>query len=370
MLITLSKIILCMKVLVIRFRQMGDAVLATSLLNSIRASFPHAEIHFVLNSNLKSLFEGHPAIDKIISFDSETRHSPLKYISKIFSLMVRERYDAIIDLRSTPNCLPFTIFSPFSKLRIGVDKPYTRLFFNRGIKFPDPLEDVVTHNLRFLAPLAKYGKLKQLRDFTLHITDEEKEEFRNYMIGEGIDFSRPILLCGVVSKLSHKCWPMDYMKDVISRILSDFPQWQLVFNYAPGNEESQARLLYTELGAPQNIFIDINASSMRKLVALAALSTAYFGNEGGARHISQAVGTPSCVVVSPDVHASNWIINNSVEALSISVNECREDLSVDSYSSLSYMERYKLISPAHVFGILTPFLNRLEQTFSFCSGEE
>lgn len=50
-----------MKILVIRFRQMGDAVLATALLNSIRRSFPDAEIHFVLNSQLADLFAGHPS---------------------------------------------------------------------------------------------------------------------------------------------------------------------------------------------------------------------------------------------------------------------------------------------------------------------
>ena len=60
-----------MKILVIRFRQMGDAVLATALLNSIRRSFPDAEIHFVLNSQLADLFAGHPSVDRVISFTPE-----------------------------------------------------------------------------------------------------------------------------------------------------------------------------------------------------------------------------------------------------------------------------------------------------------
>ena len=59
----------CKRVLVVRFRQMGDAILATPLLNTIRQSFPDAEIDFVLNEKIAPLFEGHPAIHRIISFN-------------------------------------------------------------------------------------------------------------------------------------------------------------------------------------------------------------------------------------------------------------------------------------------------------------
>ena len=63
-----------MKFLVIRFRQMGDAVLATALLNSIRRSFPDAGIHFVLIiSQLADLFAGHPSVDRVIPFTPEVR---------------------------------------------------------------------------------------------------------------------------------------------------------------------------------------------------------------------------------------------------------------------------------------------------------
>ena len=61
-------------ILVIRFRQMGDAIVATPLLSSLRQTFPEAQIHFVLNDRIAPLFEGHPAIDRIITFTNEERH--------------------------------------------------------------------------------------------------------------------------------------------------------------------------------------------------------------------------------------------------------------------------------------------------------
>ena len=47
-----------MKILVIRFRQMGDAILATPLLSTLRANFPDAQIDFVLNERIAPLFKG------------------------------------------------------------------------------------------------------------------------------------------------------------------------------------------------------------------------------------------------------------------------------------------------------------------------
>ena len=315
-----------MKFLVIRFRQMGDAVLATALLNSIRRSFPDAEIHFVLNSQLADLFAGHPSVDRVISFTPEVRHSPLRYLWKILKLMVSERYDAVIDMRSTPNCLPFSLFAPFARLRVGLRKGYTRFVMNRCIPVGDASVDVVTH----------------------------------------IDLSRPILLCGVVTKLAHKSWPMENMRKVMEAVVREFPQWQIVFNYAPGYEEEAARRLYVDLGSPASVYINVRASSMRELVALASLSTAYFGNEGGARHIAQAVGTPSLVIVSPDVRKSNWIISNSVEALAIDAadaltasNPSSPDTTIESrLSTMSYEARYALIAPDLVLSRLRPFLFR------------
>ena len=57
-----------MKILVVRFRQMGDAILATPLLSTLRANYPDAQIDFVLNERIAPLFEGHPAISRVITF--------------------------------------------------------------------------------------------------------------------------------------------------------------------------------------------------------------------------------------------------------------------------------------------------------------
>ena len=68
--------------------------------------------------------------------------------------MVRDtRYDVIIDMRSTINTLPFTLFSLRSKYRIGIRKPYTYGIMNYCFEGCESHESMISHNLRLTEPL-------------------------------------------------------------------------------------------------------------------------------------------------------------------------------------------------------------------------
>lgn len=295
-----------MNILVIRFRQMGDAIVATPLLSSLRASFPQAHIHFVLNDRIAPLFEGHPAIDRIITFTNEERHQTMTYLRKIWRIVHETHYDVIIDMRSTVNTLLFPFFSLGSKYRIGTSKSYSRFVLNHRIPGAKATESMVDHNLKLMEPLKELNELTYVRQLSLAITDEEKEDFRRYMESKGVDFYRPVMLAGVTAKLEDKTWKESFMIETIRRICNEWPDLQVVFNFAPGKEAENARRIYEAVGNP-NIFINIDAPSMRKLAAMLSLSTIYFGNEGGARHIAEAVGTPSYVICSPSANKATWI---------------------------------------------------------------
>ena len=298
-----------MKILVVRFRQMGDAILATPMLSTLKKSFPDAEIDFVLNERIAPLFEGHPAIHRLITFSDDERHSFLTYIRKVWHIVHHSRYDVIIDMRSTVNTMLFALFSLRSKWRIGIRKPYTWGVFNHRIEGCEDDESMITHNLKLVEPLKPSVTDRNL---SLSITEQEKADFRAYMQQEGIDFSRPVMLVGVTAKLENKTWPEDRMTETLRRFIDTFPEWQLIFNYAPGREAENAQRIYSNLskatgrrdsGNP----LAIQAHSPRQLAAMAANCTAYFGNEGGGRHIVHAMGRPSLVICSPFASKTTWL---------------------------------------------------------------
>ena len=316
-----------MKILVIRFRQMGDAILATPLLSTLRANYPDAQIDFILNERIAPLFEGHPAISRIIPFSDQERHSVLTYIRKVWRTVHLTHYDAVIDMRSTVNTMLFALFSLRSRWRVGIRKPYTWGAFNHRFEGCEDDESMIDHNLKLALPLLMEGARKD-RNLSLAITEKEQQNFRQYMEQQGIDFRRPVILVGVTAKLAHKTWAEDKMTEVLCRFIAACPQWQLIFNYAPGQEAENARRIFSNIADKvdvSSVFLNIEAKSPRQLAAMAANCTAYFGNEGGARHIVHAMGRPSLVICSPGASKTTWLPQDT-DILAIGIDAPSYDL--------------------------------------------
>ena len=338
---------------------MGDAILATSLLGTLRRTFPEAEIHFVLNSRIAPLFEGHPAIDRIITFTDDERHHVRVYISKVWQVVHATHYDAIIDMRSTVNTMLFALLSPRTPLRIGLRKPYTWIAFNHRIERNTAHRSIVDHDITFAQPLSCLRQIDEVHEFTLHITPDELSAYGQYLTSEGVDTTRPLMVANVTAKLANKVWAEDRMSEVVRRFIEQFPDWQIVFNYAPGQEEANAHRMYEALGSPRQVLIDVGARSPRQLVALGHYATLFFGNEGGARHIMQAAGCPSLVVCAPENDRRVWIPTTAVEAVGIAPADI---MPPDKLATMTRGEQYDLITVDTVWPKLRDMAHRLSDT--------
>ena len=344
-----------MNILVVRFRQMGDAILATSLLNTLRHNFPEAQIHFVLNEKIAPLFQGHPSIDRIITFSEEERHHFVHYLKRVWQIVHQTHYDVVIDMRSTANTMLFARFSPHTPYRIGVKKRYTRLAFNHMIP-PCGKKSMVEHDVSFAEPLNAIKPIEPVKEFSLHITDKEKDDFGAYLQQQGINLSKPVMLANVTAQLASKVWDEDRMVWVLQQFMKEFPHYQIIFNYAPGPEAENALRVYEKLGCPLNVFIDVQARSSRELVAMGYFMTLFFGNEGGARHIMHATGCPSLVICAPGNNKSVWLPQNSVPAEGIAATDLATPAEL---AKMNKQQQYNLITQELVWEKLKDFTQRL-----------
>ena len=355
-----------MNILVVRFRQMGDAILATSLLNTLRHNFPEAQIHFVLNEKIAPLFQGRPSIDKIITFAEEERHNFVHYLKRVWEIVHHTHYDVIIDMRSTANTMLFARFSPHTPYRIGVKKSYTRLAFNHMIP-PCGKKSMVEHDVSFSSPLNAIKPIEPVKEFSLHITEEEKEAFGAYLRQQGINLKKPIMLANVTAKLASKVWDEDRMVWVLQQFMQEYPNYQIIFNYAPGQEAENALRVYKKLGCPLKVFIDVQARSSRELVAMGYYISLFFGNEGGARHIMHATGCPSFVICAPANSKTVWIPQNSIPAEGISPADLATSAEL---AKMNNEQQYALISQEEVWNRLKDFIRRTQDNSQPKSGKD
>lgn len=340
-----------MNILVIRFRQMGDAILATPLFNTLRATFPDARIDLVLNERIAPLFEGHPSLNHIYTFTEEERHSLPTYLCKVWRTVHAVKYDVIIDMRSTINTQVFALFSITTPYRIGLSKTYTKIISNRIVR-SCRTGSMVDHNLDLAKPLASIRPLTIDRRITLPIRQEEVEAMRNYLGSMGVDFGKKLVMMGVTAKLNYKVWDEKRMTGIIDRFTAQYPNAQIIFNYAPGQEEENSRRIYRNLKDNSRVLIDIQAKSPRELHAMAHLIDFYFGNEGGARHIVHAAGKPSFVICSPGSLKSIWIPQDNVPAGGISAGDIADT------TGMTAAEMYDSITQESVWEHLCLFIHQ------------
>jgi ADP-heptose:LPS heptosyltransferase len=341
------------KILIIRFRRIGDSVLSTVICSSLKKTFPDAQIDYVLNENIGSLYDNHPDIDHVITFSNEENHQIFKYMQKVWCIMRTNKYDVIIDTRSTVKTLFFSLFSLCTPFRIGTKKIYNVLLHNYRIdNHLDNSTNMVQHNLMLLKPLEKIAEVKYISIFKLYVTEKEKETFHAYMEQQGLDFSRPVILTTVSARLEYKIWNKERMKTVLRKMIDKY-NVQLIFNYT-GNEEAFAANMHKEMNFDKHIFTNIRAKNLRELCALTSNCDLFFGNEGGPRHIAQAFNIPSYAIFPPDILKSIWLPTSGKRYQGISPDDY---YSKEAQKNMEYLQRFNLITINMVWNELDQFLS-------------
>src|SRR6188508_3212933 len=85
------------KILVIQTAFIGDAILATALLESIHHSLPEASIDILVRKGNESLFQQHPFLNQVLIWDK--KQSKYKNLFVLLSTIRASKYDLVINLQ-------------------------------------------------------------------------------------------------------------------------------------------------------------------------------------------------------------------------------------------------------------------------------
>ncbi|MEN9917824.1 MAG: hypothetical protein RL662_260, partial [Bacteroidota bacterium] len=223
--------------------------------------------------------------------------------------------------------------------------------------YPDGKRDNVDLTLDLLNPLCKSYSIIKDAEFKIYSSEEEKNKIKAYLLSEGLDLDKPILICAVTARIESKVWSKQKMQEILQRVIDKYPNVQLVFNYGGEREKASATDIYNEMNKPSSIFIDVEAKSLEELRALLAISSFFFGNEGGPRHIAQAVGTPSFAIYPPNVNKTTWLPNPNTYNQGIELADINETAA--SNKQLTFEQKLDLIDVDSVWKQLDKMLGKI-----------
>jgi heptosyltransferase-2 len=114
------------KILVIQTAFIGDAVLATGILEKLHLTYPDAAIDFMVRKGNESLFINHPFLNNVIIWDKAK--SKYKHLFELLKQIRATKYDVVVNVQRFAATGFLTAFSK-ATTTIGFDRnPFSFLF--------------------------------------------------------------------------------------------------------------------------------------------------------------------------------------------------------------------------------------------------
>ncbi len=117
------------KVLVIQTAFIGDAILASSLVETIHREQPEAAIHLLVRKGNEVLYQNHPYIKQLWVWDKKKKYASLL---KLLRAMKKVRFDWVFCVQRFGTMGLFTTLLP-ARQKVGFNKNPWRLFFTHRL---------------------------------------------------------------------------------------------------------------------------------------------------------------------------------------------------------------------------------------------
>jgi heptosyltransferase-2 len=316
-----------MKILIIQQKMIGDVLTTSILFEALKAEYPDAELHYVINSHTFPVVENNPFIDKFLFVSPEIEDNKSKFLSFLNDIR-KENYDAVIDVYSKFSSNLMTKFSG-AKIKISKKKWYTSHYYThtfRETKIPNTNAGLAVENrLQLLQPLCDDfpATLKP----KVYLSPKEIEGSKQFLIDSKIDLTQPLFMISVLGSGGNKTYPLPHMADLIDAVVEQ-TNGQILFNYIP-KQKHEAKTVYNfcKHNTKKQIFFDVFGNSLRDFLAITHHCTALIGNEGGAVNMAKALNIPTFTVFSPWILKEAWnMFDNDTTNVSIHLKDIKPEL--------------------------------------------
>lgn len=285
------------RVLVLRLRSIGDTVLATPALDSLRRFLPDAQIDIVLEDWVAPLLDGFDAVDNIITVERASLRSRIRAARHLRAT----RYDVAYNLHGGTTAT-LLVRASGARHRVGyASYQYSRLYNHHSPTSSELWARAKTHSVeQQLALLGWTGVPVSDRPPTrLAVTTSAAASITARLQAAGIEQTKPFALLHPAAAFDSKQWATENFARVAEFLHG---RGLNALAIAAPNESSVLTQLFNASATPITLFSDL---SLPEVTALAARARLFVGNDSGVAHIAAAVRAPS-VVIFGSSNIAHW----------------------------------------------------------------
>ena len=331
-----------MKILVVRYRFIGDMILTIPFLRNLRYAYPNAQIDMLVAPNSGEVIENCPYVNNFIYFDTTRKHKyeigkgEKKSFWHYVKLLRKEKYDkAYVLKRSFSSAM--LCFLAGIKERIGYDSEHRGFLLTKRVKY-----DTKKHESECFLDILKadniFIKDNYLENWICEYNNQKADEL---FILNNINNQNLKAVVSVTASNAGKAWDINKYARIIE-YLSNEKGVQVIFIGAPSD-----KTIYDELPIKEKLTIPaVNLCGKVTLKdSLAVLKKVDFilGNDSGTLHMASSVGTKVIGLYGPmpfekwcAIGDDNILIKSNLECMPCSLKgkcknnrACMENITVE-----------------------------------------
>ena len=270
------------KILVIRFSSIGDIVLATSPLKTIRRAYPDAQITFLTLDTFAPLLEYHPDIDALVSI---SKRMSLIELWGFADHIRRKQYRHIFDLHNSirSNLVTLRSSSPVYQLK----KPRWNRFLLFYFHHNEFASDFSTLKMYHEHLGSIWNENDDLPATLLKVSNYEQKMARNMLLDKNIFDEFIAVVPGAA--WTQKQWPAEKYIETLNQL--DLPAVLL--------GEKKDTICFDIAKRSSSTVNLAGQTTLRQALAVLANSAYVIGSDTGLTHAAEALGKQVYMILGP-----------------------------------------------------------------------
>ena len=267
---------------------LGDVVMATPILEDLRAFYPEAEITAMCQSNVAPLLEQDPAVDELFSFSRSKGLIHRIAERNVVARLKEGRYDLGVLLTNSFSSA-WRFWQGNVKETLGYRVDGRGMLLSQPVSFSEKRKEqhlVITYK-ELLAPLGI-----PLSDTAprLCVTQEEIEAAWEFV--KRFDIHPDDRLIGInpgAAYGSAKCWLPERFTQVARQLVAADPKHVVLFF---GDRSQKDLVSQVCTGLDQRVINLCGQTSLRQLLSLIKICSVFLTNDSGPMHIADSMDVP------------------------------------------------------------------------------
>lgn len=292
-----------MRILLVKLRHIGDALLMTPAVQAVKDAYPDAQIDVIVRAGTESILSGCPCINKIYttaSPDKSKRSGGVLWKDlQMLAAIRREKYDVAIDLGNNDR----------GRIIVSLSGAKKRCANSHLYPIGWPWKFLLTHlgQSEWSIIHRAQADFLNIKDF-LELPQEEPgpQIFeKSHAIEPALALSpeKPLVIFHPGTRWRRKRWSDDHWVSLGRSLISQ--NYQIIISVGPDPEEVALGQQLVQSIGPGCTSTE-GKTQWHHLAWLLYHAKLFVGVDTAAMHLSAATGTPTVALFGPDSDARNW----------------------------------------------------------------